>query len=483
MSLVPSLLQAIVQLDGEALVMHVGDKPYVVSPTGQVDLATRGLSLDAVVGVVNQLLPIESQQALEEFGAAQYELPALAEFPGEQFTIVAARGGDDVWAEVRRRRISEDDRVPMELFGESAPTAPSVQPYIAATSSLRAFGRGVGAGRLGAHRGRPRGPRRRSVVPRSGQAARSRSSMSTRTPRTYGWRRCPSRDGGPLRPRPGARCGGHRRFPRGNPGNRRRARERTAACGRRVAAAPSHRVAAAGSDRRAARSRGGTCIPDARDVAARAARAAGPGLPGPAAPAAWQPPPVFRCPRLRRQRRVLRQLRRGTRPARQRPAPPVFQAPPPHEAGRRAAARAQSDSARRAAAACGAGARGPRPPAAPGGRARGIDALPVIGLAAVSARGRRHLLARWRADSRAKRCGVAAPHADAGTQRGSAAHGRRHRVDLRHRGRGPRAVHELPRSPRPGRRLPADAGALGLRRAARPVARDSGARRSNRKAS
>src|SRR5438045_4173747 len=119
MSLVPSLLQAIVQLDGDALVMHVGDKPYVVSPTGQVDLATRGLSLDAVVGVVNQLLPIESQRALDEFGAAQFELPPLPEFPDEQFTIVAARGGDDLWAEVRRRRVVDDDHVPMELFGEA----------------------------------------------------------------------------------------------------------------------------------------------------------------------------------------------------------------------------------------------------------------------------------------------------------------------------------------------------------------------------
>jgi hypothetical protein len=45
MSLVPSLLQAIVRVDGEALVMHAGDKPYVVSPTGQVDLASRGLTL------------------------------------------------------------------------------------------------------------------------------------------------------------------------------------------------------------------------------------------------------------------------------------------------------------------------------------------------------------------------------------------------------------------------------------------------------
>src|ERR1700704_1288073 len=108
MSLVPSLLQAIVRVDGDALVMHVGDKPYVVSPTGQVDLATRGLSLDAVIGVVNQLLPVESQRALDEFGAAQYQLPALPEFPDEHFTIVAARGGDDLWAEVRRRRTLDD---------------------------------------------------------------------------------------------------------------------------------------------------------------------------------------------------------------------------------------------------------------------------------------------------------------------------------------------------------------------------------------
>ena len=116
MSLVPSLLQAIVHLDGEALVMHAGDKPYVVSPSGQVDLATRGLALDAINGIVNHLLPVELQTALDEFGAVQYELPARAEFPGEQFTVVAARGGDDVWVEVRRRSAPDEDRIPDEFF-------------------------------------------------------------------------------------------------------------------------------------------------------------------------------------------------------------------------------------------------------------------------------------------------------------------------------------------------------------------------------
>ena len=110
-NLVPSLLQAIVNIDGEALVMHAGDKPYVVSPSGQVELASRGLTLDAVSGIVAQLLPVEFQHALDEFGAVQYTLPPQAEFPQEQFTVVVARGGDDVWAEIRRKRVLDDDRV------------------------------------------------------------------------------------------------------------------------------------------------------------------------------------------------------------------------------------------------------------------------------------------------------------------------------------------------------------------------------------
>src|SRR5437763_3174090 len=137
MSLVPSLLQAIVRVDGEALVMHAGDKPYVVSPSGQVDLASRGLTLEAVNGIVSQLLPMELQNALDEFGAVQHELAPMAEFPGEHFTIVAARGGDDVWAEIRRRRIPEDDRVPDEFFAPShaaAPPADAVATAHVATS-------------------------------------------------------------------------------------------------------------------------------------------------------------------------------------------------------------------------------------------------------------------------------------------------------------------------------------------------------------
>src|SRR5947209_16721232 len=129
MSLVLSLLQAIVKVDGDAMVIHAGDKPYVVSPTGQVELASRGLTLEAVNGIVGQLLPIELQNALDEFGAIRYELAALPEFNGESFTVVAARGGDDVWVEIRRRRVPDDDAVPEELFAPAiARNAPAPPP-------------------------------------------------------------------------------------------------------------------------------------------------------------------------------------------------------------------------------------------------------------------------------------------------------------------------------------------------------------------
>jgi twitching motility protein PilT len=84
--------------------MHVGENPYVVASTGPIDLSTRGLNLEAMAGMLEQLLPADSQRALAEFGAVEHELPALASMHGDRFTVVAARGGDDVWIEIRRHR-------------------------------------------------------------------------------------------------------------------------------------------------------------------------------------------------------------------------------------------------------------------------------------------------------------------------------------------------------------------------------------------
>ncbi len=99
-----SLLTAIVRADGDALVMHVGEKPYVVAPTGPVELSSRPLTLDAVSGMLGQLLPSEGRAALDELGAIEHELPRGVSGSSDRFTVVAARGGDDIWIEVRRHR-------------------------------------------------------------------------------------------------------------------------------------------------------------------------------------------------------------------------------------------------------------------------------------------------------------------------------------------------------------------------------------------
>ena len=100
-ALVDSLLTAMVRADGDALVMHVGERPIVVSGARTIDLSNHGMNLGAMVGMLGQLLSPDAQVALQEFGAVEHELPARAD---DHFSVVAARSGDDIWIEIRRRR-------------------------------------------------------------------------------------------------------------------------------------------------------------------------------------------------------------------------------------------------------------------------------------------------------------------------------------------------------------------------------------------
>jgi twitching motility protein PilT len=120
MALVDSLLTAMVRANGDALVMHVGEKPYVVTDAGPIDLSTHGLNLQAMTGMLSQLLPAEAQHTLREFGAVEQKLPPLGH---DHFTVVAARGGDDIWIEIRRRRPKEAKPVEAPVPARAAQTA------------------------------------------------------------------------------------------------------------------------------------------------------------------------------------------------------------------------------------------------------------------------------------------------------------------------------------------------------------------------
>jgi hypothetical protein len=115
-ALVDSLLSAILRADGDALVMHVGERPYVVVGTQTISISPHGLNLDAMIGMLTQLLPAESHVQLEEFGAVEYRIPEQGD---DRFAVVAARGGDDIWIEIRRRRPAEHV-VPAKISGASA---------------------------------------------------------------------------------------------------------------------------------------------------------------------------------------------------------------------------------------------------------------------------------------------------------------------------------------------------------------------------
>lgn len=151
MNLLDSLLDAIVRLDGDALVMHVGEKPYVVTTSeatnqfrgplawGQVELSTRVLTSDAVSGMLGQILPLDQRSALEEYGATEYMVTA-ANHPDERFTVVAARGGDDIWVEMRRQptlsadaaaviaELRHDDTVPADVEAPEPAAVEVVSP-------------------------------------------------------------------------------------------------------------------------------------------------------------------------------------------------------------------------------------------------------------------------------------------------------------------------------------------------------------------
>ena len=111
MPLVTSLLTAIVRADGDALVLHAGERPYVVAPTGQSELASRALTLDAMRGMIKELLPADAQHTLDDIGAVQQELAPPSFAKAERFTVIAARGGDDIWIEIRRHRAPKMPKV------------------------------------------------------------------------------------------------------------------------------------------------------------------------------------------------------------------------------------------------------------------------------------------------------------------------------------------------------------------------------------
>jgi twitching motility protein PilT len=136
-ALVESLLTAIVRSDGDALVLHVGERPYVVAASGQIELSSRALTLEAISGILGQLISPAAEKSLDELGAVEHDLPPLPAVPAERFAVVAARGGNDIWIEIRRHRGSQaQSSVAPETTPQPVPEWAPVQPSKATSSEV-----------------------------------------------------------------------------------------------------------------------------------------------------------------------------------------------------------------------------------------------------------------------------------------------------------------------------------------------------------
>jgi twitching motility protein PilT len=97
---------------------------------GQVELSSKLLTLDAVGAMVDQLLPAGERQALQEIGAVEHELPNREN--GSRFVVIAARGGQDIWLEIRHLRptatAAEAVETPPDAAEEPAPAPVAEAP-------------------------------------------------------------------------------------------------------------------------------------------------------------------------------------------------------------------------------------------------------------------------------------------------------------------------------------------------------------------
>jgi twitching motility protein PilT len=127
MSLVLQLLHAIVAVNGDAVVLHTGDTPYVAGAGTETEIAAGKLTFQAVDEVLKQLLPESSQKAFDSFGSIRYECPPFDAYPGERFVVVALRETDELWLEIRREGVSVQPPA-AGTVSTGVPAAPLTEP-------------------------------------------------------------------------------------------------------------------------------------------------------------------------------------------------------------------------------------------------------------------------------------------------------------------------------------------------------------------
>jgi hypothetical protein len=102
------LFQALVEVDGDAAVLHAGERPYLVVPTGPVEVADASLTPAAVEQLIGQILPDAARRTLQASGMAHANCVMPEDLSHARFTVTAARFQGDVRLEIHRLRLPNE---------------------------------------------------------------------------------------------------------------------------------------------------------------------------------------------------------------------------------------------------------------------------------------------------------------------------------------------------------------------------------------
>src|SRR5438093_11134729 len=69
------LLRALDKVGGQAVVLHTGDRPYIVTPTTRWESPLEPLTMPVMRTVLADLLPADRCEALDQVGSTKYDMP------------------------------------------------------------------------------------------------------------------------------------------------------------------------------------------------------------------------------------------------------------------------------------------------------------------------------------------------------------------------------------------------------------------------
>lgn len=112
--LVPIALRTLMLIDGQALVLHAGDTPHVLSNRGRVNLTDVGLVPQAVTDFLGRVILDADRRVVS--GEGRLALADPPEYPGEHFDVVAAHSAGDCRVEIRRTPRSATEPLAASAF-------------------------------------------------------------------------------------------------------------------------------------------------------------------------------------------------------------------------------------------------------------------------------------------------------------------------------------------------------------------------------